>query len=52
MIVPGSANALMLGQSTGGYNLTNSLRLRASASAYLNRTPASTGNRKTWTYSI
>jgi hypothetical protein len=35
----------------GAYNLTNSLRFRASASAYLNRTPASAGNRKTWTWS-
>jgi len=52
MIVPGSANALMLGQSSAtGYNLTNSIRLRASASAYLSRTPASAGNQKTWTYS-
>ncbi len=34
-----------------GYNLTNSLRFRASASAYLNRTPASASNRKTWTWS-
>jgi hypothetical protein len=33
------------------YNLTRSLRFRASASAYLNRTPASAGNRKTWTWS-
>jgi hypothetical protein len=36
----------------GGYNLTNSLRFRSSASAYLNRTPASAGNRQTWTYSV
>jgi hypothetical protein len=35
----------------GGYNLTNSLRFRSSASAYLNRTPASAGNRRTWTFS-
>ena len=35
-----------------GYNLTKSLRFRASASAYLNRTPASSGNRTTWTMSI
>jgi hypothetical protein len=28
-----------------------SLRFRASAGAYLNRTPASAGNRKTWTWS-
>ena len=34
-----------------GYNLTNSLRFRESAGAYLNRTPASAGNRKTWTWS-
>lgn len=35
----------------GGYNLTKSLRFRSSATAYLNRTPASAGNRKTWTWS-
>jgi len=34
-----------------GYNLSRSLRFRSSASAYLNRTPASAGNQKTWTYS-
>ncbi len=33
------------------YNLTNSLRFRSSASAYLNRTPASVTNRTTWTWS-
>mgnify|MGYP003646746040 CR=1 FL=1 len=38
--------------STGGdYNLENSLRFRSSASAYLSRTPATAGNRKTWTFS-
>jgi hypothetical protein len=50
MIVAGSASPLLL-SSAGGYNLTRSLRLRSSASAYLNRTPASAGNRRTWTYS-
>jgi len=35
----------------GAYNLTNSLRFRSSASAYLNRTPASATNRTTWTWS-
>jgi len=34
-----------------GYNLTNSLRFRSSASAYLNRTPASASNRRTYTWS-
>ena len=31
--------------------INNSLRFRASASAYLNRTPGSAGNQKTWTWS-
>jgi hypothetical protein len=34
-----------------GYTIARSVRLRSSASAYLNRTPASAGNKKTWTYS-
>jgi hypothetical protein len=38
--------------ASGGYTIDRSLRLRSSASAYLSRTPASAGNRKTWTYSI
>jgi len=33
------------------YSANNSLRFRSSASAYLNRTPASAGNRQTWTWS-
>lgn len=39
------------GQGGGGYTIENSLRFRSSASAYLSRTPASAGNRKTWTWS-
>ena len=35
----------------GGYNLTNSLRFRSSASAWLNRTPSTTTNRQIWTWS-
>ena len=34
-----------------GYNLTRSLRFRASASAYLNRTPSVAGSLTTWTWS-
>jgi hypothetical protein len=34
-----------------GYQISRSVRLRSSASAYLNRTPASTTNRQTWTWS-
>lgn len=50
MIVAGSTNPLLMGVSTG-YNLTRSLRFRKSASAYLNRTPASAGNRQKFTIS-
>jgi len=38
--------------SSGSYDINNSLRLRSSASAYLNRTPASAGNRQVWTISV
>ena len=34
-----------------GYQISRSVRLRSSATAYFNRTPASAGNRKTWTWS-
>jgi len=34
-----------------GYQISRSVRLRSSASAYFNRTPASAGNRTTWTWS-
>ena len=34
-----------------GYAIQKSLRFRASASAYLSRTPSVAGNRKTWTWS-
>jgi hypothetical protein len=39
------------GTPTTGYNLTRSLRFRASASANMVRTPASAGNRQKFTYS-
>jgi len=34
-----------------GYRIERSLRFNSADSAYLNRTPASAGNRKTWTWS-
>ena len=34
-----------------GYQISRSVRLRRSASAYFSRTPSSAGNRKTWTFS-
>lgn len=42
----------LLGSLRGGSSfVTNSLRFRSSASAFLNRTPSVAGNRKTWTWS-
>lgn len=37
---------------SGGYQISRSVRLRSSASAYFDRTPATASNRKTWTYSL
>jgi len=34
-----------------GYNVANSCRFEDDSSDYLNRTPSSSGNRKTWTFS-
>jgi hypothetical protein len=39
------------GNPITGYNINNSLRFRNSASAYLNRTPVSSGNSRTFTWS-
>jgi hypothetical protein len=38
-------------QESGGYQIQRSLRFNSADSAYLNRTPASAGNRRTWTWS-
>ena len=53
MGVPGNANTLLLKSAAAGggaYQVSRSLRFNAGDSAYLNRTPASAGNRKTWTW--
>jgi hypothetical protein len=39
------------GQVGGEYQISRSLRFNSADSAYLSRTPASAGNRKTWTWS-
>lgn len=39
------------GGATQQYTISNSLRFRSSASAYLNRTPSVAGNQRTWTWS-
>jgi len=45
---------LILGanSASGGYEITNSLRFNQSSSDYLNRTPASSGNRQIMTFSF
>ena len=47
-----SAKAYGFGVSSSNYIIKQSLRFRAAASAYLNRTPSVAGNRQTWTYSV
>jgi hypothetical protein len=49
--LPVEINPHLLGSSAGGYEIERSLRFNSADSAYLNRTPASAGNRKTWTWS-
>ena len=48
-----STQQLLLGEGAagGGYQISRSLRFNSADSAYLNRTPSSAGNRKTWTWS-
>jgi len=38
--------------ASSGYQISRSLRFNSADSAYLGRTPASAGNRKTWTWSV
>ena len=54
MSIPGAASPLFIGAAAGaaaGYQIDRSLRFNSADSAYLNRTPSSAGNRKTWTWS-
>jgi len=45
-------NSLLLtAPAGGGYQVSRSLRFNSADSAYLSRTPASAGNRRTWTWS-
>ena len=50
MIVPGSGSPLLMG-GADGYQISRSVRLRSSAGGYFNRTPSTTSNRTTWTWS-
>jgi len=51
VIVPGDANPLLMG-GADGYQISRSVRLRQSASAYFNRTPSSNGSRQIMTFSF
>lgn len=50
MTVPANGNMLLAGEDVA-YQISKSVRLRRSNSAYLNRTFSSSANRKTWTFS-
>ena len=54
MSIPGSASPLFIGAAAAevaGYQIDRSLRFNSADSAYLNRTPSSAGNSKTFTWS-
>jgi len=51
MSIIDSSNFFTARKSRSQYQVERSLRFNSADSAYLNRTPASAGNRKTWTWS-
>ena len=51
MIIPGSANPLLMG-GDDGYQISRSVRTRSSASAYLNRTFGTPTNANKFTFSF
>jgi hypothetical protein len=50
-MIPGNINTDLISGDEGAYQVERSLRFNSADSAYLSRTPASAGNRKTWTWS-
>jgi hypothetical protein len=50
-LIPFAGAVQKFNRQRGGYQIERSLRFNSADSAYLNRTPASAGNRKTWTWS-
>lgn len=50
MIVPGSANPLLMADNCRSYLINRSLRFQSANSAYITRTPGVAGNRKKWTW--
>ena len=54
MSIPGAASPLFIGaaaDAAAAFKIDRSLRFNSGDTPYLNRTPSSTGNRKTWTWS-
>ena len=53
MSIPGAASPLFIGAAAeeAAFQIDRSLRFNSGDSTYLNRTPSSAGNRKTWTWS-
>ncbi len=51
MSTPSELTPLLLSSSATGYQIERSLRFNSPDTAYLNRTPASATNQKTWTWS-
>ena len=53
-MIPGSANPLLLATAGAGaaYEIPRSVRFNSADSAYLSKTFASAGNRRTWTLSF
>jgi len=52
-MIPGNTTPEFFGAASasgGAYSISRSLRFNSADSAYLSRTPASAGNRKTWTW--
>lgn len=45
-----AAKDTLLTRPSGGYQISRSVRLRSSATAYFNRTPSVAGNRQIWTW--
>jgi hypothetical protein len=50
-LIPFAGAVQKFNRQRGGYQIERSLRFNSADSAYLNRTPAGAGNRKTWTWS-
>jgi hypothetical protein len=50
-LIPFAGAVQKFNRQRGGYQIERSLRFNSADSAYLSRTPASAGNRKTWTWS-